>query len=94
MVSILFVDHRASKSTSKQRYSVQANMHLCNIFNAAKQAHLKGRAHKRSRQAKVRHGLLVIIPLGEGAKRTTLVCAEESHTVDVTGVDPTETDLC
>lgn len=66
-------------------------MHLCSISNAAKQAHLKGQTYERSRQAKVRHGLLVVIPFGEGTKRTTLVCAEEGHTVDIASVDPAET---
>ena len=42
-------------------------------------------------QAKIRHGLLVITPLGERTERTALVGAEEGHAVDVTGVNPTET---
>lgn len=66
-------------------------MHFCSISNAAKQAHLVGQMYGRLSQTKVGHGLLVVIPFCEGTKRTTLVCAEEGHTVDIASVDPTET---
>lgn len=92
MVSISFVDHRASKSTSKQRYPLCKQTCISAAFPTPLSKHTpKFQTYERSNQAKVGHSLLIVVPLGESAKRTTLVCAEERHAVDVTCVHPAET---
>lgn len=76
--------------------TLQANQHLRALKQAIQAP--SNKLYKRKSlnnlvQSKIRHSLLVVVPLGESAECTALVGTEKRHTVDVTGIDPAETNF-